>query len=99
MNDTPIQIRNPEVVRAIRDLAKKTGLPLTDAVGDAVREKLQGRGAVSRAEFERRLAAIKDISRRGRELPIIGPTPTDDDFYDEDGLPRRRSSMRRRFWR
>ena len=88
MNDTPIQIRNPEVVRAIRALADQTHVPITEAVGAAVREALRRQGSIRDAGFEERLAAIKDISRRIRELPIVGPMMTDDDLYDEDGLPK-----------
>jgi len=88
MNDTPIQIRNPEVVRAIRALADQTHVPITEAVGTAVREALKRQGFVRDAAFEERLAAIKDISRRIRELPVVGPIMTDDDIYDEDGLPK-----------
>ena len=88
MNDAPIQIRNPDVGRAIRALADQTRVPITEAVGAAVREALKRQGFVRDAAFEERLAAIKDISRRIRELPIIGPKMTDDDLYDEDGLPK-----------
>ena len=88
MNDTPIQIRNPEAVRAIRALARRTGRPITVAVADAVKAEL-GRYANARDEgYGQRLAAIQEISRRFRELPVVGPELTDEDFYDEDGMPR-----------
>ena len=88
MNDTPIQIRNPEVVRAIRALAQKTGQPLTEAVGVAVEAELKRRDVVSELEFQRRMAALDRAVERFHALPIIGPLLTDDDLYDEDGLPR-----------
>ena len=88
MNDTPIQIRNPEVVKAIRALADQTQLPITEAVGEAVREALRKQDVTRDAEIQQRLAAIKDISRRIRELPIVGPAITDEDLYDADGMPR-----------
>ena len=40
MNDAPIQIRNPEVAKAIRALARKRGLPITEAVSEAVNAEL-----------------------------------------------------------
>jgi hypothetical protein len=89
MDSSPIQIRNPIVVRAIRDLAKLTGQPITEAVGEAVRAALSKDEVSKRAEYERRLAAIQEISRQIRELPIVGPKLTDDDLYDEEGMPRR----------
>jgi len=88
MKDAPIQIRKPEVVRAIRELAEGSGQPITEAVANAVREALQRRAAADEAEYQQRLAAIRDAVKRFNELPIVGPLLTDDDLYDEDGLPR-----------
>jgi len=88
MNDTPIQIRNPEVVRAIRALAQKTGQPITEAVGVAVEAELKRRDVVSDEERARRLRAMREAVKRFHQLPIVGPLLTDDDLYDEDGLPR-----------
>jgi uncharacterized protein with PIN domain len=36
MNDAPIQIRDPKVVRAIREWARETGQPISEAVGEVV---------------------------------------------------------------
>jgi hypothetical protein len=88
MNDASIQIRNPDAVRAIRQLASESGKPITQAVGDAVAAELQRRRCEHDEEWRRRLAAIHDIARRFRELPTIGPGLADEDLYDEDGLPR-----------
>ena len=35
-----------------------------------------------------RLAAIREIVRQIRAFPVVGPTLTDDDLNDEDGLPK-----------
>ena len=88
MNDAQIQIRNPEVVRAIRVLAARTGRPLTEAVARAVEAALARCQASDQDGYRRRLDAIQDISRKFRDLPVVGPRLTDDDLYDEDGLPR-----------
>lgn len=88
MNDAPIQIRNPEVVRAIRALARKTGQPITEAVGVAVNAELRRQKVKRDAEFERRLKAIHEAAEKFRGLPIVGPLLTDDDLYDEDGMPK-----------
>ena len=88
MNDAPIQIRNPAVVRSIRTLAERTGQPITDAVAQAVKAELRRRDAVDEAEFQRRLRAIDAAVERFNALPIVGSLLTDDDLYDEDGLPR-----------
>jgi hypothetical protein len=88
MNDAPIQIRNPEVVRAIRRLAEKRGRPITDTLGELVGAELDRLERVDEAEVQRRLRAVEDIVRRFNALPVVGPLLTDDDLYDEDGLPR-----------
>jgi hypothetical protein len=88
MTDAPIQIRNPDVVRDIRDLAQRTGRPITEAVGAAVRAALSHERAQDQAEYTQRLAAIRDISRQIRDLPVVGPPLTDDDLYDANGLPK-----------
>jgi hypothetical protein len=88
MNDAPIQIRNPDVVRSIRALAEKTGRPITDAVAQAVEAELKRREAEDEQEFQRRLRAIDAAVERFHALPIVGPLLTDDDLYDDDGLPR-----------
>src|SRR5579883_819274 len=64
MSDAPIQIRNPEVVRAIRRLAEQTGLPITEAVGEAVQAELLRREEVGEAEYRSRRAAIREIVER-----------------------------------
>ncbi|HZL00349.1 MAG TPA: type II toxin-antitoxin system VapB family antitoxin [Caulobacteraceae bacterium] len=88
MNDAPIQIRNPEVVRAIRALAQKTGRPITETVATAVDAELKRRDVLGDEERKRKLRAMRDIVARIQQLPIIGPDLTDDDLYDEDGLPK-----------
>jgi len=88
MNDVPIQIRNPEVVRAIRTLAEQTGRPITEAVGLAVNAEIERRQLTDAAERDRRLRNMREAVRQFRESPIIGPLLTDDDIYDADGLPR-----------
>jgi hypothetical protein len=88
MNDTPIQIRKPEVTRAIRELAEKTGQPITEAVADAVQDRLARLDDANEAEIERRIARAKEIVARFAALPKLGPPLTDDDLYDKDGFPK-----------
>jgi hypothetical protein len=88
MNDVPIQIRNPDVVRAIRQLAAEKGQPITDVIGQVVNAELSRIEAGREVEVQRRLAAVRDIVERFNALPVVGPLLTDDDLYDEDGLPK-----------
>ena len=82
----PIQIRNEEVARDIRELASLRRKPLTEAVAEAVRTELvrARRASTPRAERERK---IDEILARVRALPRRGQPLTDDDLYDADGLP------------
>ena len=53
--NAPIQIRNPEIVEDIRKLAERTRLPITEAVGRAVRSEIE-RLEATRASNSRRNA-------------------------------------------
>jgi hypothetical protein len=88
MKDAPIQIRNPEVTRAIRALAERKGQPITEAVAEVVLAELRRLEGVDEAEVQRRLRAVDDIVRRFNALPVVGPLLTDDDLYDDDGFPK-----------
>ena len=86
--NTPIQIRKPEVVEDIRKLAKRTRLPITEAVGRAVRAEMQRLEVDRASDAEAKIREVKEIIRRFNELPTVGPMLTDDDLYDEWGLPK-----------
>jgi hypothetical protein len=88
MNDVPIQIRNPEVIRAIRELATRKGQPITQALGEAVNAELGRIDAEHRARVQRKLIAIREAVDALHQLPVVGEPFTDDDLYDEDGLPK-----------
>lgn len=84
-----LNIRDPEVHRLARDVATATGETITEAVKQALRERLTKISTVSAAERERRLAAIEDVVRRFQSLPELDPrTPDEILDYDENGLPR-----------
>jgi len=84
----PIQIRNPEVVRDLRALAKQLNKPITELVGELVRERAAKTSRLSEAEIERRRKAVAEILARVDALPRTGEDLTDDDLYDENGLPK-----------
>jgi hypothetical protein len=88
MKHAPIQIRNEAVVREIRELSALTGKPITDAVAEAVHLQLEREKGVKAAEIERKLKAVQAIVERFNSRPRIGPMLTDDDLYDEDGMPK-----------
>jgi antitoxin VapB len=83
----PLNIKHPEADRLARELAKRTGESITDAVITALRERLareEGRISVPGLKDEilaisKRCAALPDVDTRSAE-EILG--------YDEHGLPR-----------
>jgi antitoxin VapB len=82
-----LHIRDPEADRLARELAARTGQPITRVVVEALREKLkrdQGRTTFPRLKDE-----IMAISRRTAALPRrTGRTADEILGYDERGLPR-----------
>ena len=88
MNDAPIQIRNPEVIRVLREVAARRGQPITQAVGELARAELERIEAKREGVIQRRRAAIREVVEKLHRLPVVGPRLTDADFYDEDGFPK-----------
>ena len=86
--NAPVQIRKPEVAERLRELARLEGKSITDLVEDMVRERDERLVARREAEIEAKLAAVEEIVAHFNSLPIIGPLLTDNDIYDEDGLPK-----------
>lgn len=84
----PIQIRREDAVRDLRELAARRRKPITDVVADIARKEL---------ELDRRIEGMAGASR-GIEDTVSrfqaamkahgGRLLTDDDLYDENGLPR-----------
>ncbi len=82
----PVQIRKEDVVRDIRELAALKRKPITDAVAEAVRSELDRARRSLSADEKRR--AVRAIVEELHSLPRLGSPLTDDDLYDERGLPR-----------
>jgi hypothetical protein len=88
MKIPPIQIRNEGVVADIRELARLTHKPITEAVATAVRSELTRAQGISTSQRDARLRAIRTAVEQFKRSPVLGPVLTDDDLYDEHGLPR-----------
>jgi hypothetical protein len=76
-----------EVVDHVRELARQRGGSLSDAIDAAVSEMLTQDKARPDTSSDIDLEKIDEIVQRFRLLPKIGPMPTDEDFYDANGLP------------
>ena len=83
----PIQIKRPDVANDIRALAALTGISITDSVAHAVRAQLAIERVRSNAVLSQRRAEAGRMLDELRRMPKIGPQLTDNDLYDEDGLP------------
>ncbi|WP_226344131.1 type II toxin-antitoxin system VapB family antitoxin [Agilicoccus flavus] len=86
-----ISIRNQATAGAIRELAGRTGLTLTEATDRAVRAELARLTAQEENEDAGdRLARMRTFARTMQERAGRGPAPwpTDRDLYDDEGLPR-----------
>ena len=82
-----IIIKNMETERLAREIAAKAGESLTEAIGKALRERLE------RMKRERRnqllSGQLHEILRRVDQLPVLDSrTPDEIVGYDEHGLPR-----------
>lgn len=99
MGPPQLNIKDAEATRLARELAELTGESQTEAVRTALRERLQrekaertdrlGRTAEeNRCEFERMWNKIQKIQAEIRKRGLIENMLTDDDLYDEHGLPK-----------
>lgn len=83
----PLNIRSEETERLANALAKLTGETKTEAVTQALRERLE---RLRRTRAKRRLAdQLDEIALHCSSLPVRD-TRTDDEImgYDENGLPQ-----------
>lgn len=81
-----MNIKDPAVHAAAAELARRRGISLTEAVRQAVDEAL----VAERAKREGMAERLMEIGRRARAKADAEGYVwlTDDDLYDEDGLPR-----------
>ena len=83
----PLSIKNPETEQLAREISKETGESLTDAITNALRDRLQRlRG---RRHAKNLIQEVDDILHRIDTLPFQDDRPEDEILgYDSQGLPR-----------
>jgi antitoxin VapB len=88
-----LNIKSPETERVVRELAKRTGLSITEAVHEAATAKLHALKADRKARLatltpaqREKLRKLRVISRRGGRLPVLD-TRSDDEIlgYNDQG--------------
>lgn len=86
LSSMALNIKDPETDRLVRALADATGESLTDAVANAVRERLDRvRGTPTGPTLS---DEIDRIARRCAALPVLDDrTPDEILGYDDRGLP------------
>lgn len=77
-----LNIKDPEVYRLAADLAARRGTSMTGAVREALEEAVERAQADRSGMTERILAIAAEFRAEG------GTALTDDDLYDDQGLPR-----------
>jgi antitoxin VapB len=83
----PLSIKHPEADRLARELAAATGETLTEAVVNALRERLMRQRGRSRSLHVR--DELRAIRERCAGYPVLDPRSADEILgYDEHGLPR-----------
>jgi antitoxin VapB len=99
MGTPQLNIKDAEATRLARELAHLTGESQTEAVRKALRERLEREKAErkehnarteaeKRRELERMLAKIRKIQDRVQKQRSGESNFTEDDLYDENGLPK-----------
>jgi hypothetical protein len=82
-----INLKNPDVEKALQALSKETGESLTEAAGVAFRERLERLRAEKAAHQRRSLRALLDLIDEARAAPTIDGRPlktiTDELWGDE----------------
>jgi hypothetical protein len=99
MGTPQLNIKDAEATRLARELAKLTGETQTEVVRKALRERLEREKAErashaaraaeeKRREFEKVWVKIKKIQEDVRRRGLAENVLTDDDLYDENGVPK-----------
>lgn len=78
-----LTIKDPQVYENVRELAKRKGMTMTAVVRELAQRELE---TTHRPTYEEKLQAIREIQAKVEEEGIT--FLTDDDLYDEDGLPK-----------
>jgi antitoxin VapB len=77
-----LNIKDPEVYELARELARRRDTSMTGAIRDALTEALHRSGTTP----EEKIRRMEEIAQRAAAKP--GGYLTDDDLYDEWGMPK-----------
>jgi len=85
-----LNIKNPETYRLAKELADVTGLSMTAAVTEAVREQLARIRDVQGDDVEERVSRMLGLAAEIRQRAPAGyfDQDFDESLYDDAGLPK-----------
>jgi antitoxin VapB len=83
-----LNIKDPKTTALVTELAEITGRSKTEAIRLAVEAALAREKAAKEEEIARKIARVRDIVARACKLVRPEDVLTDDDIYDENGLPK-----------
>lgn len=78
-----LTIKDPQVYENVRELANRKGMTMTAVVRELAQRELE---TTRRPTYEEKLQAIHDLQEWAASTS--GTWLTDDDLYDENGLPK-----------
>jgi antitoxin VapB len=82
----PLSIKDPEADRLARELSKRTGQTITEAVTNALREQLAREER--KVDDDTLVEDVLEIARHFSSLAVLDPRSDDEILgYDENGLP------------
>jgi antitoxin VapB len=82
-----LNIRNHEAEKLAATLAELTGESKTQAVTEALKERLD-RVKRRRRDVQRLVDRLNEIAEHCASLPVLDDRSPEEMLYDEDGLPR-----------
>lgn len=83
-----LNIKDPEVHALAVELAERTGQTLTQAVKEALRDRL-ARERAAKSDQRRLIARVLALGRRASSRPVLDPRSHEQILgYDEFGVPR-----------
>jgi len=81
-----ISIKNIQTEKLAREVSKRTGESLTEAIKNSLEERLQRLKQRRRSQLA--VTQLEEILRRVDAMPVLDPrTPDEIVGYDENGLP------------
>lgn len=85
---TQLNIKNEETYRLAQELSQLTGEKITQAVTQAIRERIDKLHMSRQKNRQHRLEEILAVAEQCAALPELDPRHPDEILYDELGLPK-----------